>query len=222
MQPLLLADHLALDFINTELAPRGTSIELIGDGRAFVDWLVAAGVLDRAGAVRLRRRFGAAALDELATEARRLRRFATDWLARWRADPEASYEPELRRLNDLLARGNDYRELVQRDGRFALEVRRRGDTTDELLAVLAAQIAELVVHEQPALVKQCDAAQCTLWFLDRTKAHRRRFCSVAVCGNREKVAAFRARQRQASAGGRTPRVARDPRDDDDDGGGGTG
>nr|WP_254214234.1 CGNR zinc finger domain-containing protein [Burkholderia multivorans] len=32
-----------------------------------------------------------------------------------------------------------------------------------------------------------------LWFLDRTKSHRRRWCSKALCGNRQKVAAFRRR-----------------------------
>jgi predicted RNA-binding Zn ribbon-like protein len=33
------------------------------------------------------------------------------------------------------------------------------------------------------------------WFLDQTKAYKRRFCSAAVCVNRAKVAAFRERQR---------------------------
>jgi predicted RNA-binding Zn ribbon-like protein len=39
-------------------------------------------------------------------------------------------------------------------------------------------------------------AGCTLWFVDRTKAHRRIFCSATTCGNRAKVAAFRQRQRE--------------------------
>jgi predicted RNA-binding Zn ribbon-like protein len=47
-------------------------------------------------------------------------------------------------------------------------------------------------------VKRCEGAECTLWFVDRTKAHRRRFCSATACGNRDKVAAFRARQRRPS------------------------
>jgi hypothetical protein len=41
-KPLFLGGHLALDFLNTTMSPQGTEIELIGDGRAFVDWLVAA------------------------------------------------------------------------------------------------------------------------------------------------------------------------------------
>ena len=37
---------------------------------------------------------------------------------------------------------------------------------------------------------------CSLWFLDRTKAHTRLLCSAAACGNRAKVSAFRKRQRE--------------------------
>ncbi|NEJ40784.1 CGNR zinc finger domain-containing protein, partial [Rhizobium ruizarguesonis] len=38
---------------------------------------------------------------------------------------------------------------------------------------------------------------CTLFFLDTTKSHRRRWCSMALCGNRMKVAAFRSRKQEA-------------------------
>jgi predicted RNA-binding Zn ribbon-like protein len=66
---------------------------------------------------------------------------------------------------------------------------------EELLALIAGQIALLIVHEDSQLVRRCAGASCTLRFLDRTKAHRRVFCSAAACGNRAKVAAFRNRQR---------------------------
>jgi predicted RNA-binding Zn ribbon-like protein len=195
-KPLFLAGHLALDFLNTTMSPQGTEIELIGDGRAFVDWLVAAEVLDAAAASRLRRQVGAEALDELAAEARKLRGWTASWIARWRDDPEGRYDTELRRLNAVLERAGGYPQLAQRSGRFELVEQRRGETTGELLAAIAQQIAGLLVSEQAALVKRCDGAQCTLWFVDRTKAHSRRFCSASVCGNRDKVAAFRARMRR--------------------------
>jgi predicted RNA-binding Zn ribbon-like protein len=204
LQPLFLAHHLALDFVNTTMSPHGTPIELIGDGRAFVHWLVAAGVLDLAAAARLRRRFGAAALDQLAADARELRTWVTAWLARWRVDPDGRYEPELRRLNDLLERAHAFRQLVHGNGRFEIVERQHGETIGELLGAIAAQVADLLVNETPVLVKRCASAQCTLWFLDRTKAHRRKFCSVATCGNREKVAAFRARQRRSPGRPRRP------------------
>ena len=44
------------------------------------------------------------------------------------------------------------------------------------------------------LIRGCEGPVCTLLFLDRTKAHGRRWCSMAVCGNRAKAAAHRARR----------------------------
>jgi predicted RNA-binding Zn ribbon-like protein len=45
-------------------------------------------------------------------------------------------------------------------------------------------------------VKGCEGPVCTLLFLDRTRARARRWCSMAVCGNRAKQAAHRTRTRR--------------------------
>jgi len=42
-------------------------------------------------------------------------------------------------------------------------------------------------------VRECGNPACTLWFLDTTKAQRRRWCTVEICGNRAKAAAHRRR-----------------------------
>ena len=60
---------------------------------------------------------------------------------------------------------------------------------EALLALTAGAVSSLIAHEDPALVRHCAGRNCTLWFVDRTKAHRRIYCSAAVCGNRAKVAA---------------------------------
>ena len=111
----------------------------------------------------------------------------------------ANYEKEIRRLNRLLERAKDYREAVVTKYGIQVMERCRIDSADELIALVAAQVASLIATEQPALVKRCAGAGCTLWFLDRTKAHGRLFCSAAVCGNRAMVAAFRERQRVISS-----------------------
>lgn len=196
MSPLFIASHPAIDFINTALAPNGQPIECIGDGASFVDWLGAAGLLSPAEVSKASRRFGVQALDRAATEARAVRGWARDWIGRWRVAPNADYTKELRRLNELLARAPQRREVESVDGSLRLVERTPLDSPDALIGRIAAQIADLLTTEQPALVKPCAGAGCTLWFLDRTKAHRRLFCSAAACGNRAKVAAFRERQRQ--------------------------
>jgi predicted RNA-binding Zn ribbon-like protein len=195
MEPLFLGSHPAMDFLNTRPSPRGAPIELIGDGGSYAAWLVKAQLLDARTASALKRRAGAAALDAAAAEARGLRDWAGDWIARWREVPGGNYEAELRRINHLLTRANIHPEVVgTTDGCRVIERWRIG-SADELTALVAAQIASLVATEPPSLVKRCAGAGCTLWFVDRTKAHSRLFCSAAACGNRAKVAAFRERQR---------------------------
>ena len=76
MNPLFLGNHPAIDFLNTEFSPDGKTVETIGDGRAFLDWLVGAGLLEEAVAARYLRRFGVKALDSTAAEARRVREWA--------------------------------------------------------------------------------------------------------------------------------------------------
>jgi predicted RNA-binding Zn ribbon-like protein len=200
VKPLFLAGHPAIDFLNTSLAPGGQPTELIGDGRALLAWLVDAGLVDAATASRLSRRFGEEALDTAAAEARRFREWARAWILRWQQAPDGHHEAELRRLNGLLEREAIYREVVAgAQGRTLIE-RRRLDSAEQLLGLVALQVAQLVTDEEPALIKACAGPDCTLWFLDRTKAHRRLFCSAAACGNRAKVAAFRERQRAGDGG----------------------
>ena len=51
-----------------------------------------------------------------------------------------------------------------------------------------------------ARLKACRASDCEWAFLDTAKNHRRAWCSMSSCGNREKARAFRERHRHASAG----------------------
>ncbi len=195
MRPLFLGNHPAIDFLNTRLAPRGEPIETIGDGEAYLDWLVAAGLLDQARASKLARRVGPKALDAAAAEARKVREWARAWLDRWRANPQGNYDEEIAVLNRLLARETRRRQVVAAQGGLTMLEIPHIETADALTALIASQIAALATKEQPSLVKSCAGAACTLWFLDQTKAHRRLFCSASACGNRAKVAAFRRRRR---------------------------
>lgn len=195
MNPLFVGSHPAMDFLNTTLAPQGMSIELIGGGLSFVDWLVSAGLLEAEEASKVKRRFGVKALNAAAAEARGVREWVGDWISRWRDAPDANYEAELRRLNGLLQRAKCYREVVATGDGLQIIDLCRIESAEELIALVAAQVALLIAIEQPVLVKRCTGQACTLWFLDKTKAHRRLFCSATACGNRAKVAAFRERQR---------------------------
>lgn len=194
MDALLIAGHPAIDFLNTSFTPQGERVEVLVDGRALLDWLVSAGLLDGAESAKLLRRLGAGTLNAVAAELRDIREWARDWLERWRAEPKARYDSEMARLNRLLAHEAVYHEVIAGNG-VAVVARRRIENAEALIALIAYQLAWILAKEDPSLIKRCAGAGCSLWFLDRTKAHRRAFCSPAACGNRAKVAAFRKRIR---------------------------
>lgn len=200
MRPLFLGSHPAIDFLNTALSLDGTPIEIIGDGKAFVDWLISAELLDGTTASKLKDRLTIKDLDASTKEARRFREWARDFLSRWRTNPKDDYEAEVSLLNRLLKREVIRREVVITGSGLAIVERPIIETADTLIGLIATQIADLITQEQPSLLKSCAGSGCTLWFLDRTKAHRRRYCSTTSCGNRAKVAAFRKRHRDQGVG----------------------
>jgi predicted RNA-binding Zn ribbon-like protein len=106
-----------------------------------------------------------------------------------------AYADELTYLNKLLARGVSTHEVISTEEGLDLLERPSLDSPEDLVALIALQVATLITQENPELVKSCAGENCSLWFVDRTKAHRRIFCSAAACGNRAKVAAFRQRQK---------------------------
>ena len=197
MQPQFIGSHPAADFLNTAFEPHGQHVEIIGDGKALLEWLQTSGLLDAEQSARLSRKLGAKGLDAAAAEARKLREWARAWLTRWRSAPGRDYSAEVMTLNKALSNLNVRHEVTRTEEGLERVTRFQIDTVEELLALLASQIGDLVTQEDPGLLKSCAGDGCTLWFLDRTKAHRRMFCSAAGCGNRAKVAAFRERQRES-------------------------
>jgi len=193
MTQFFIGGQPAIDFLNTCYRD---GVETLGNGRDLLNWLVGAGLIDEAEAARVMRRVGARALDEAATEARRVREWLREWLARWRQAPNADYSEELSTLNRLMAKEAPRSEVVVTDEGLKIVERWHLTSADSILALIASHVAALITDESPDLLKTCTGPDCTLWFIDRTKAHRRVFCSPTTCGNRAKVAAFRQRQRE--------------------------
>ena len=83
------------------------------------------------------------------------------------------------------------------DGR--LRARRDATTASALLAALARDAVELLGDPLADRIRQCHADDCALLFLDTSRAGRRRWCSMATCGARAKMAAYRARRLQTTS-----------------------
>jgi predicted RNA-binding Zn ribbon-like protein len=188
--PLFVGEHPALDFLNSTAAPWGAAIEWITNGTDLVAWLEEAGLAPAAVARQMLKR-SARELDRVAGDARALREWFRAFVRAHAGRPlDPNVTGKLQSLNQLLACDEGYRQLEAgprwRRGR-------RWRTPETLLQPLADAIGDLLCEADFRLVRKCEGSDCTLWFLDTSKGHRRRWCSMAVCGNRAKAAAHRRR-----------------------------
>lgn len=197
-----VGDHLAVDFLNSTSTPSGVRTEWLRNGTDLVNWLEQAGAIDATVATRFRAE--GEAIDGVAEQARSLREWLRAFVMRY-AGSELGAEAlaDLAPLNRLLAQDDSYWQVEEgeKDGASNAEDRRplrrrrlqRWSTPEQLLQPIAEAMSDLVCHADFRWIRACEGSACTLMFLDRTKAHARRWCSMAVCGNRAKAAAHRAR-----------------------------
>ena len=205
--PFFIADHVGLDFLNTAAVPVDTEVEWLTSGDDLLAWLDQAGLVPGEILEDFRKSTVPGELDALAGQARALR----DWFKLFVCDhmgrplgPGAlgALEP----LNRLLARDEEFGQIVSldrtREGHgsetgqtsgLVWRPRRRWHSPESLLMPIGRSLADLVCTEDFTYVKACEGQPCTLQFLDRTRGHGRRWCSMAVCGNRAKQAAHRER-----------------------------
>lgn len=69
------------------------------------------------------------------------------------------------------------------------------DPAAAALALLARDAIDLATSTDLARVHACEAPECRMLFLDQSRGARRRWCSMAACGNRAKARAHAARTR---------------------------
>ena len=190
---LFLANQLALDFVNTRPVMEGKPVELIPDFNASLRWFTAAGVLDRRQALSLQRRWAGSVaarrfIEDLGHLREELRKQLLDW--------ERGYtfrRSTMDRLNNLLAK-HPMRTRLAASARGPLTSRYIDPVEPaDLFAPIAQSTAELFAGAERTRVRKC--AECVLHFYDTSKKGNRRWCSMRLCGNREKVAAYAARRR---------------------------
>ena len=185
---IVVADHPALDILNTLPQIDGAPRDLWQSDQDVLDWLKQAGWPVDVNPSRLKPR---ALLQAARTLRETIRTLVERRKTGKRVDPEA--------LNAFLDEARNHLELVsKKDGSLQLIRRWKQRSAEEILAPLAESAADLLVHGDFDLIRRCESEDCVLWFYDRTKSHHRRWCSMATCGNRHKVAEYRRRQQASS------------------------
>lgn len=193
-EPFYIAGALGLDFLNSIATPIDTPVEWLSSGDDLLQWLERANLIPMDAAAALRKSALPGELDAVATQARALREWFRAFVHAHRGKPlKAGALRELEPLNALLARDHEFGQVVARNNKLQWLEQRRWRSPDTLLLPIAKALADLVCNEDFADVKACEGSACSLLYVDRTRGRARRWCSMAVCGNRWKQAAHRVR-----------------------------
>jgi predicted RNA-binding Zn ribbon-like protein len=194
---IFIADSLGLDFLNSIATPVDTPVDWLDSGDGLVKWLAQAKLVPADALNELKARAMPGELDKVAVEARALREWFRGFVRKHmgRRLPAKALQ-ELGPLNRLLQRDEAFSQISHRREHrehFELQVVRRWRSSEFLLLPIAEALAKFVCEEDFARVKACEGHGCTLVFADHTHRRARRWCSMAICGNRAKQAAHRSR-----------------------------
>jgi len=186
------AGNLALDFLNTTPIVDGRAVEWLATPSDLEAWLAAAGASPRRGVVRA---LPARERTRLLAEGHALRETIGE-LARAKRAGRRPGKGALDRINRVL-RAQPRSVELRLSGPAGVERRAVSRPTGSLalLEPIAAAAADLMTGTDADRLRQCDDPTCVLWFVDTTRNGRRRWCSMARCGNRAKVAAHYRRRR---------------------------
>jgi predicted RNA-binding Zn ribbon-like protein len=207
---IFIAGPLGLDFLNSLARPVVEIVDWLGNGCDFLSWMKQAGLLTIDEIAVVKSSMSPKEVDRVAAKARDLRDWLRAFVSEHMGRPlKTQALAQLGPIHDLLASDEIFLSLVPGPtlsakhtsgeasaGVFYLRAQRRFRTPDSLLSPIAEEIAKFISSADFRYVKACQGDHCILFFLDETRRHARRWCSMAVCGNRAKQDAHLARLRK--------------------------
>jgi predicted RNA-binding Zn ribbon-like protein len=190
---LFVGNQLALDLLNTSLVDQNVSVELLETPADLAVWLASAGLISTAQATSLAQRWSTA---QAASELADLRSFREQLRSAILAT-EAGHAPSpafVTELNRWLADYPTIRQARIEDDILTATTPFTPATPRDAMRPLAAAALDAQTTIDRTRLRQCGG--CAVHFLDVSKKGSRRWCSMNLCGNRHKVAAYQGRKRR--------------------------
>jgi predicted RNA-binding Zn ribbon-like protein len=193
-----IADSLGLDFLNSIATPVDQPIDWLDSGDGFVGWLAQANLVPPQALNALIKQATPGELDKVADQARALREWFRGFVRKHMGRPLTPKAfRDLKPLNALLERDEMFSRVAAHEDsnghHLELQTTRRWRSPEFLLLPIGEALARCVCDEAFADIRACEGHRCTLIFADHTRRRGRRWCSMAMCGNRAKQAAHRHR-----------------------------
>lgn len=197
--PFFVGEHVALDFLNSIAEPKSTEYDWLESGADMVDWLAQADLISAEQQDLLLTKESPAALEQTAKELRVFREDLREFIQTLMQSPQRAA------THSMMATLNNQLQLIRRRSYITWDQRPNSEPTlhhdsivdraSDILPMLSLACAQLLSDSHLPYIKQCNGPTCTMVFLDTTKNHKRRWCTMELCGNRAKVAAYRSRDK---------------------------
>jgi predicted RNA-binding Zn ribbon-like protein len=103
----------------------------------------------------------------------------------------------IREVNARLLQYPPHTSLRRRDGVIIRELLFDPQEPADLWAPVIDGVANLMSETEISRVRKCES--CVVHFFDTSKKGSRRWCSMNICGNKLKVAAYQRRKRDSDS-----------------------
>jgi len=182
--------HPALDLVNTlDERPFDQPIENLASYRDLVRFAELAGLIEPALAATLQTLTGSS---RVAKRARELREHVHGVLAAVHKQRPMS-QRDLDAIASAVRAARAARVLVApSSGSLATYHWSRPAAVEIPLHACALAVEDLLTDVDRGRIRKCEASDCDVYFVDRSKGHRRQWCNMKNCGNREKQRRWRA------------------------------
>ncbi|MGC2160513.1 MAG: CGNR zinc finger domain-containing protein [Silvibacterium sp.] len=193
---LFVANRPILDFLNTKPVLADGPTELLPDAHALERWLIASGMATSSQMKSLPRSWrnspeAAAFLEKLIAFRERLRsavgRIESGSL------PADSF---LNEVNSLLLQYPRHTSVHRRDGKILRKTIFKPRKPSDFWMPIIDATADFLSEAEPSRLRKCES--CVIHFFDTSKKGSRRWCSMNICGNKLKVAAYQRRKRASN------------------------
>ncbi|MBY0449164.1 MAG: CGNR zinc finger domain-containing protein [Cyanobacteria bacterium] len=195
---LFLSNHPALDLLNTELNFQDSGFDLIQTPEELLRWLLESKLVTPETYQETSQQLGilsevqkSCLMNHFAT----CRRLFRDVLQSEGAEPALSDFNRFIQdfpLTKSLVLANDTTEHV---AGVSIQETSTLPFPMNLLHLVIAACLDCLTRVALSRIHQCENEACVLLFWDTSKNQTRRWCSMDLCGNRMKVAAFRERHK---------------------------
>jgi predicted RNA-binding Zn ribbon-like protein len=186
--------HPALDLVNTlDERPSDAPVEMLSNFDDLVQFAELSRLIEPALAEQLRMLTGPAC-SRAVRRAREVREHLFAVLkARHAGGPVA--QSSLDAIAVEVSRAHSARTFAPTERRGAIVHRWLSPRSPEIIVhACALAVEDLLVAADHSRIRKCGAEDCDVFFIDTSKAHRRQWCSMQNCGNREKQRRWRSGQ----------------------------